>query len=75
MHIMYSYSITGTEQDIWYRSKTSINKNTTERAKVKTNHLSFLFAFYKIWASKCYCNSHRKKCLHIWELFNILNYT
>lgn len=68
MHIMYSYSITGTEQNIWYRSKTSINKNTTEWAKVKTNHFSF---FLLIWASKCYYNSHRKKCLCIWELYLI----
>lgn len=74
MHIMYSYSITGTEQNIWYRSETSVNKNTTESAKVKTNHLSFfppLSFFFLIGASKWYYHSHRKKCLCIWELWLI----
>lgn len=61
MHIMYSHSITGTEQNIWYWSKTSINKNPTEWAQVKTNHLSFSpLSLFLMCADECHCDSHRK---------------
>lgn len=62
MHIMYSHSITGTEQNIWYWSKTSINKNPTEWAQVKTNHLSFFLSLslFLMCADECHCDSHRK---------------
>lgn len=68
MHIMYSYSITGTELNILYWSETSMNKIQQNKLKYKQKSLVVL------WHSTAAFLLFAHVCFHISVLHSLINF-